>query len=180
VTTSSVFVGVDTLNALVGEPFSLTLTTSGGTAPFFYTETGLPAGLVLSEGVISGKPTTVGTFPVVITLSDSSSPPLTDTAIFSIAVAEVVAPAAVVLAPVTNQAATVGTKFSLALHSSGGAAPWTYGYKGNPLPAGLSISGNVISGTPTTVGITTVTATVTDSSSPPSSDAVTFEIVVAA
>jgi hypothetical protein len=50
--------------------------------------------------------------------------------------------------------ATVGTAYSYQLPVSGGAQPYTcileqFGV-GGPLPAGLSLSGCVISGTPTT------------------------------
>ena len=45
-------------DAQVGVPYSFQLTESGGTPPYTWTETGLPAGLTMSPaGLISGTPT---------------------------------------------------------------------------------------------------------------------------
>lgn len=53
---------------------SVTLSASGGTAPYTWTATGLPPGLsVSSGGVISGTPTTAGTYSVTVTATDSAS-----------------------------------------------------------------------------------------------------------
>ncbi|HEX4225570.1 MAG TPA: Ig domain-containing protein [Pseudonocardiaceae bacterium] len=61
-----------------------------------------------------------------------------------------------------SQTGTVGTAVSLQLSASGGSAPYTWTATG--LPAGLSISsGGLISGTPSTAGTSSVTATAKDS-----------------
>jgi subtilisin-like proprotein convertase family protein len=51
-------------------------TATGGTAPYGWTASGLPAGLSMnsSTGSVSGTPTTAGTYSVTVTASDSSSP----------------------------------------------------------------------------------------------------------
>jgi subtilase family serine protease len=58
----------------VGTPVSLTLTASGGTAPYTWSATGLPTGLSISSGgVISGTPSATGTFNVTVTAHDSTT-----------------------------------------------------------------------------------------------------------
>ncbi|MCE6998914.1 S8 family peptidase [Saccharothrix sp. S26] len=52
----------------------LQLTATGGTAPYRFSATGLPPGLsISSSGLISGTPTTVGTYSVTATVTDSTS-----------------------------------------------------------------------------------------------------------
>ena len=57
--------------AMVGSPFSLTLTASG-TQPMVFGAAQLPPGLVLSDNVITGIPTVSGTYMVHITATNSS------------------------------------------------------------------------------------------------------------
>lgn len=54
----------------------------------------------------------------------------------------------------------INTFYSAPLSASGGIAP--YSWSTSPLPSGLTLTGNVISGTPTTAGTYSVTVTVTD------------------
>ncbi|MGZ3146795.1 S8 family peptidase [Lentzea chajnantorensis] len=57
----------------VGTPVSLQLSASGGTPPYTWSVTGLPAGLsASSSGAISGTPTTAGTSSVTATVTDST------------------------------------------------------------------------------------------------------------
>lgn len=62
---------------------------------------------------------------------------------------------------------TVGVKSSIAVLTTGGAAPITYAVTAGQLPAGLTLrSDGFISGTPKTQGDSTITITVSDSSTP--------------
>ena len=58
----------------VGVSYSGQITVTGGTAPYKYSASGLPSGLLIgsSTGAITGKPTAAGAVTVGITVTDSS------------------------------------------------------------------------------------------------------------
>lgn len=60
--------------------------------------------------------------------------------------------------------ATVGTSYSANLSASGGTAPYTWAVVSGQLPNGMTLSGAVISGTPTVAGTFNFSVTVTDAS----------------
>ncbi|WP_436494387.1 proprotein convertase P-domain-containing protein [Actinokineospora sp. HUAS TT18] len=64
---------------------SLPNSASGGTSPYTWSATGLPAGLSISasSGTISGTPTATGTSNVTVTATDSSSPAKSGSASFT-------------------------------------------------------------------------------------------------
>ena len=85
--------------AVIGTPYSFTLTGAGGTAPYTYLLDGgttLPAGLVLaSNGTISGTPTALGLKNFTVRITDSSTPtPFFAAANLSINVQNVIPPVA--------------------------------------------------------------------------------------
>lgn len=60
-------------NGVVGTAASLQLSAAGGSGGYTWTASGLPAGLSISSGgLISGTPTTAGTYSVTATAKDSS------------------------------------------------------------------------------------------------------------
>ncbi|HKF44352.1 MAG TPA: Ig-like domain repeat protein [Thermoanaerobaculia bacterium] len=67
----------------------------------------------------------------------------------------------------TLPAAVVGTPYSATLQSVGGTGAITWTILSGSLPGGLTLSGNVISGTPSAAGSFTFTLQAADSSSPP-------------
>jgi Putative Ig domain len=78
-------------NASTNTAYSAFLYAGGGTTPYTWivSSGSLPTGLTMTgTGDISGVPTASGTFPLSVKVTDSSSPPNTATANFSIAVAQ--------------------------------------------------------------------------------------------
>jgi uncharacterized repeat protein (TIGR02543 family) len=73
-------------SATVNLAYSLTLSASGGLEARTFTTSTLPAGLTLNSGVVSGTPTTAGTFAVTATVTDANGATAT-TSSFNIVVA---------------------------------------------------------------------------------------------
>ncbi|WP_229738970.1 beta strand repeat-containing protein [Edaphobacter dinghuensis] len=151
-------------NATVGTPYTSTIGVSGGTSPYACAITSgtLPAGLTLTGCVVSGTPTVAGTAHLTVKATDSSNPVETTTGPVSLTVL----PAAVTLTLTSPPDATVGTPYTGTIGVSGGTGPYSCTVTAGTLPAGLSISGCVISGTPTIAGTADLTVKATDSSSP--------------
>ncbi len=149
---------------VVGTPYSATIGVTGGTAPYACTMTGglLPAGLTLSGCVVSGTPTAAGTSTATIKASDSSSPVSTTTGPESITIS----PAGLALTLSTLPNATVGTPYTATIGVTGGTPPYSCAILAGTLPAGLSLAGCVISGTPSTAGTANLTVRASDSGSP--------------
>ncbi len=153
--------------------YSYTLVTAGGTGSKTYTVTSgtLPAGLSLnsSTGAITGSPTGgAGSSTFVVRTTDQSSNPSILNGTFTIVVTA--APLAW-SSPTSGPAAfTVGTAITpITLVATGGAGSLTYSLNSGTLPAGLSIVGNQLTGTPTQptlVAGTAVTFKATDSTTP--------------
>ncbi len=158
---------------------SITLGASGGatgaTYAYAITAGALPAGLTLVAGVISGTPTVVGTGSFTVTATATLTAPAltcTGTATYTFTVLPACTP--VVITPLLSALNfLVGTAIApITLGASGGDTGVTYAYTiltgagaPGPLPAGLTLVGGVISGTPTapvgTSGSFTVVATTT-------------------
>jgi hypothetical protein len=140
-----------------GTPISISFTGTGGVGPYRFTLcSGLPPGTTFSNGVLSGTPTTPGTFTVCVTIADSTG------AVFTKDFALTVAPPAALSLSGSLSDAKVGVPYAGQISAAGGAGP--YSYAGSGLPDGLSLSASgSISGTPGTAGQFSFTATATDS-----------------
>ncbi|HJV43966.1 putative Ig domain-containing protein, partial [Caulobacter sp.] len=139
--------------------YSASFSASGGTAPYAFTANTAPPGLSLSAaGVLSGTPTTAGTFPIQITATDANG--ATGLQTFSIAIGG----PSLTISPNALAPMTVGMAFSQAFTVSGGQAPYAFGVSG-VLPDGVTFdsTSGVLSGTPTSEGAFSFTITGTDS-----------------
>ena len=166
-------------NALATSAYSTTLTAAGGTAPYSWTISAgaLPTGLSLAaNGTLSGTPAAAGTYTFTVQVTDSAAPsPQTATKAFALTVSGSVA---VVTASVPNGLAT--SAYSTTLSATGGTSPYTWSLASGSLPSGLTLaSTGIISGIPTTVGTFTLTAQVSDATTPTAQTATrTFSITI--
>lgn len=143
-----------------GTAYSQTITASGGTGShtFSLSAGALPPGVGLtSGGILSGTPTTAGSYAFTITATDSLG--FTGSQAYSFTVN---APA-ITLTPATLPAATGSTAYNQTLTASGGNGGYTFSLSTGALPPGIGLSSaGVISGTPTTTGSYTFTVQATD------------------
>ena len=164
-------------NGIVGKAYSSTLTSISGVGALTWTVSAgaLPAGLALSTaGVLSGSPSTAGTFNFTAQVVDSSTPQQKTTQVFTFTI---YAPLAITPATLAN--GSIKDAYTATLQSTGGATPITWTVSSGTLPAGLSLSaGGVITGTPTTVGNSTFTIQAADSFAPQQTATASFTISI--
>nr|WP_051885233.1 putative Ig domain-containing protein [Lysobacter antibioticus] len=153
----------------VGIPYNTSLSSTGGVAPYIYSVQAapnlLPPGLSLSSGgVISGTPTTTGTYTFRILSEDSSgSQDGSDNIGNRLYTVTVTAAPVIVVDPATIPGATVGVAYSQTFTASGGTSPYTFAISAGALPAGLTLaSGGGLTGTPTAAGTFNFTVRATD------------------
>lgn len=134
--------------------FTFTLA-SGGLAPFTWSETGaLPAGLTLSaSGALAGTPTASGSFPITVSVQDSSNPKQTATLGVTLQINN---PAPPTIGTTTLPDGAVGASYSQNIQASGGLGPFTWSVSSGTLPAGLNLSSSTtnsvtLTGIPTTL-----------------------------
>ena len=147
----------------VGTAYSQTITASGGTAPYSYTVASgtPPPGLILSSaGVLSGTPTTAGTFNFTVTATDANS--CTGSKGYGVTIAPSSCPT-IMLLPQILPGGTVGTAYSRTITAMYGTAPYSYTVTSGGPPTGLTLSSaGVLSGKPTAAGTFTFAVTATD------------------
>ncbi len=145
---------------IVGQPYSHTLTATGGTGSYTWQlgSGSLPAGLSLgSGGAVTGTPTTAGSSSALVRVTSGSQ---TDSVTLNITI---LAQLAVVVG--TPPPAVMGKSFSHQLSATGGTGTYTWQVASGSLPDGLSLnSSGLVSGIPAKTGSFTATVRATSGS----------------
>ncbi|MCM3921831.1 putative Ig domain-containing protein [Frankia sp. AiPs1] len=145
----------------VGAAYTDQFTVSGGTAPYAWSISSgsLPPGLILNAatGLLSGTPTTAGSFPFTVRVADASGQAATQSLTISIA-------SAPTLPFPPPPAGEVGVTYSSQLTVSGGTSPFVWSVSAGALPAGVTLNSStgLLSGTPTAAGTASFTVRVVD------------------
>lgn len=154
-------------DGVVGQSYSQTLKAVGGASPYRWgLKSGkLPDGLVLSDqGVISGVPGTTGEVAFEVQATDQSG----QSVFASLSIDIDPPPELSILSPGALPVAAVGVPYRFEFKAAAGTAPYSWVKKKKAkfgtLPDGLTLSADgVLSGTPTTQGVSNFTVFVTDS-----------------
>ncbi|HEX4094086.1 MAG TPA: fibronectin type III domain-containing protein [Trebonia sp.] len=142
--------------------YSDQLTATGGTGALTWSVSSgsLPPGLTLnpSTGLLSGTPTTAGSYAFTVKVTDAAGGSATQATSVTIAAVPTLANPA----PPSGQTSIA---YSDALTVTGGTGPFTWSVASGSLPPGLTLnpSTGLLSGTPTAAGLYTFSAKVTDS-----------------
>ncbi|MGD0731480.1 MAG: putative Ig domain-containing protein, partial [Terracidiphilus sp.] len=159
--------GCVTFTAVQGVAITpVTLTGSGGAGgSYTYSATGLPPGLTMSSsGVISGTPTSSGTYNYTVTITDTGGMQGSGRCSHKGTLNCTITVTPGVVASCVSINATQGYAITATTLTASGGSGSGYTFTATGLPAGLSISSSgTISGTPTANGTFNYTVTITDS-----------------
>jgi hypothetical protein len=149
-------------NGSVGQAYSQTLAASNGSPPYQWAAgAGFPPGLSLgpSTGIVSGTPSTVGSYTFTVGVTDSANN--TATANFALTVT---IPALTITTISPLFSGTVGIPYSQTLSASGGKQPYQWAVVSGST-GGLTLDPNsgALQGTPAAAGTFVFTAQVSDS-----------------
>ena len=162
----------------VGTAYTHSFTATGGTdaKSFAVTSGTLPEGLLLADnGTLSGTPTTIGTSNFTVTVSDRATPAVTDSSTYSITIA----PEPLVISKANPVSVVVGTPYTHSFTATGGTGAKSFAVTLGTLPEGLLLADNgTLSGTPTTIGTSNFTVTVSDRATPAVTDSSSYTIII--
>lgn len=142
----------------VGTPYSQAITALSGSTPYAWSciAGSLPPGLTLDSatGEIAGTPTTAGNFTFTAQVMDDAGATVSKQLVVAI----------IGITTSTLPPGESGVPYNESLSAVGGTPPYTWQIAAGTLPPGLVINAGsgLISGTPTTAGISSFTARVTD------------------
>jgi Putative Ig domain/Galactose oxidase, central domain/Kelch motif len=162
-------------NAFISQPYVQLLLEQNRSGPIIWSlaSGALPPGITLgTNGILSGTPTTVGSFNFTVQVTDGIS---TATASFTINVSL----ATLAFTSNTMPPAGAGKPYSQPLPITGGTLPYNATLTGGALPPGLVLkSSGGVSGTTSSTGLFTFTVSVSDSSAPIQTATQTLTIAV--
>ena len=170
-------------NGTTGLGYSAMLGAAGGLVPYSWSVTVgvLPQGLSLNSGTggVTGSPTSAGTFPFTVQVTDGQVPFDTATRALSITVLPVSYPA-LVITTTSLPNAKRNKNYSRTLAATGGLAPYAWSVVLGSLPPGLTLNAStgVISGKATTIGTYTFTVQARDSQGTAATDTQGLSITV--
>jgi len=161
-----------TANGVRNGFFSYSVQVSGGSGPYTYAATGLPAGLSINQGSgqISGTPTAAGSSNVELTVTDNHGASVEATLVVNVA-------SFGITSSLTATAAR-NVSFSYFIGTLGGVSPYLYGATNLPPGLSLNTSTGTISGMPTELGNSAIGLSVTDSSGTPQHATATLNLSV--
>jgi hypothetical protein len=142
-----------------GVDYDQTIVVSGINPPYDVTDSGLPEGIVRDgpDGLrIHGKPSSPGPYTFTITVTHPATSCVTSRT-YSLTCP------ALEIAPAVLPDGEEGTPYGpVVFTTSGGTPPYVYSISAGSLPAGVGLSGDTLSGTPTASGPFFFTIKVTD------------------
>ena len=181
-----------------GVAYSFSMAAGGGIGAYTWSASGLPANLTINSvtGLISGIPGIGGTYPVIITVTDSASPANQDTKNYNLVITDNGGALQILTTELTRNGLEVypatppagwlplpppgwviGQAYTTTLTAIGGTGDLVW--SASNLPAGLNISTDgVVTGTPTTDGLYNIKFDVHDSAAIPLTDSVTLTLMV--
>lgn len=162
--------------ATVGLAYQQAIEVEQGTEPFTWSvDAGdLPDGLQLADGLVSGTPTSAGTYTFTLLVTDDNAQ--SDSRVF---VMEVYADGPLQIVTTSLPEAEHGVEYSFQLEATGGANPYAWQVLEGALPAGMTLfSSGGLGGVPDEIGSFMITFRVFDATTPPDYESRELELVV--
>lgn len=163
-------------NGTVGTPYSAGFSATGGTRPYRWTASGLPAGLSLSAaGALNGTPSEKGAHTFTVEVADNTGAKASKA--FELTIDP--EPLRITTASLANGIA--GESYSQSFAAAGGTPPYRWAVAAGWAGPGLSLSGDgTLAGTPSEPGSFTVVVEATDAGGARATRSFTFTIDVPA
>jgi hypothetical protein len=174
------------VTVIANKPVNQFLLEQGGVGPLTWSHQGgtLPAGITFNStnGLFTGTTASTGSFPLTITITDSSTPAKS---VVTAVMLNVIAPLVVTTTTLPNGA--VGTPYSAVISTAGGTAPISFSITQANFPPGLTITqpptgstSDTLAGTPTTQGVYTFFEAVSDSAHPMQTAMQSYSVTIGA